>query len=92
MAIDAVLAVGGGSVIDSAKAICFGTNYDGDVYDMYIDMKKRPATGLPLYTVLTLSATGSEVNSGSVLSNSELHSKLPCYFANPAITAIDPSV
>lgn len=69
--IDFVLAVGGGSVIDSAKAIAFGTLYDGDFADFYFgkDVKAMvpvPAA-LPVGTVLTISAAGSEGSGNSVI-------------------------
>ena len=69
--IDFVLAVGGGSVIDSAKAIAFGTLYDGDFADFYFgkDVKAMvpvPAA-LPVGTVLTLAAAGSEGSGNSVI-------------------------
>lgn len=90
--IEGILAVGGGSVIDSAKAIAFGVKYDGDVWDFYEDRKKRPATGLPLFTVLTLSATASEMDAGSVITNPEKKLKIGSGFAFPVVSAIDPSV
>ncbi|MCL6452360.1 MAG: iron-containing alcohol dehydrogenase [Alicyclobacillus sp.] len=73
--VDLVLAVGGGSVLDCAKGIAMGTKFDGDVWDIY--SRKAQATGaLPLGTVLTLAATGSEMNSGGVITNWETKEKL----------------
>jgi alcohol dehydrogenase YqhD (iron-dependent ADH family) len=69
--IDFILAVGGGSVIDCAKAIAAGFYYDGDVWDFY-EYKARIQKALPIASVLTLSATGSEMNGNSVISNEEL--------------------
>lgn len=67
-AIDAILAVGGGSVIDSAKAIAVGALDDGDVWDFYLG--KRPVEkALPLGVVLTIPAAGSETGAGSVITN-----------------------
>ncbi|MDR2759636.1 MAG: iron-containing alcohol dehydrogenase [Spirochaetaceae bacterium] len=63
-----VLAVGGGSVIDSAKAIAMGALYDGDVWDFY-DHKKVPAQALPVATVLTIPAAGSESSISSVITD-----------------------
>jgi len=63
-----ILAVGGGSVIDSAKAIAVGVPYEGDVWDFYTG-KAIPASALPLGTVLTIPAAGSESSSGSVITN-----------------------
>jgi alcohol dehydrogenase YqhD (iron-dependent ADH family) len=72
-----ILAVGGGSVIDSAKAIGIGVCYDGDVWDFY-DYKKSPEKMLSLGVVLTIPAAGSESSSGSVITNSEKKLKRPC--------------
>ena len=69
--IDFVLAVGGGSVIDSAKAIAFGTLYDGDFADYYFgkDVKNQPPVpgALPVGTVLTIAAAGSEGSANSII-------------------------
>jgi alcohol dehydrogenase YqhD (iron-dependent ADH family) len=65
--IDFVLAVGGGSVIDSAKAIALGALYDGDFWDFYIG--KRVEIALPVATILTISAAGSEGSTGSVITH-----------------------
>ncbi len=70
-----VLAVGGGSVIDSAKAIALGVPYDGDVWDYYLT-KKQPDQVLDLAAILTLPATGSESSDSSVLSNEEHQLKM----------------
>ncbi len=68
--VDFVLAVGGGSVIDSAKAIGYGLFYDGDVWDLY-EKKANPTACAPVGCVLTLAATGSEMSDSSVISNEE---------------------
>ncbi|MCR2822174.1 iron-containing alcohol dehydrogenase [Lederbergia panacisoli] len=72
--IDFILAVGGGSVIDCTKAIAAGAKYDGDAWDVVV---KRGSVNdaLPFGTVLTLAATGSEMNSGSVITNWETNEK-----------------
>lgn len=67
--IDFVLAVGGGSTIDSSKAIAAGTIYDGDFWDFY--MGKRIEQALPVGTVLTISAAGSEGSPDSVITKEE---------------------
>jgi len=72
--IDFILAVGGGSVIDSAKAIAIGVPYDGDVWDMYMGKThptKLAEKPLPLGVVLTIPAAGSEASTGSVISNDD---------------------
>ncbi|WP_110113727.1 iron-containing alcohol dehydrogenase [Bacillus sp. CGMCC 1.16541] len=89
--IEFLLAVGGGSVIDCTKAVAAGAKYDGDVWD--IITKKSPATeALPFGTVLTLAATGSEMNAGSVITNWETNEKYgwgsPATF--PQFSILDP--
>lgn len=66
--IDFILAVGGGSVIDSAKAIAWGVPYEGDVWDFYLG-KAKAKSCLPLAAVLTIPAAGSEMSGGSVITN-----------------------
>ncbi len=73
--VDFVLAVGGGSVIDGVKFIVSVAAYEGDSLDI-LYRKHRPVKALPFGTVLTLPATGSEMNSGSVVSRKETHEKL----------------
>ncbi len=67
--VDFVLAVGGGSVIDSSKAIAAGTIYDGDFWDYY--MGKRIEEALPVGTILTIAAAGSEGSPDSVITKEE---------------------
>lgn len=66
--IDLVLAVGGGSVIDAAKGIASAALYDGDPWDFY-SYQAESTGALPIGTILTLAATGSEMNRGSVVTN-----------------------
>ena len=66
--IDLVLAVGGGSPIDTAKAIAVGAKYSGDVWDLYIK-KDTFEEALPVATILTIAAAGSEASTGSVITN-----------------------
>ena len=73
--VDFILAVGGGSVIDSAKAIAYGVCYDGDVWDFYLG-KAEPQRMLPVATVLTLPAAGSEMSEASVITNEDGDVKL----------------
>lgn len=68
--VDFILAVGGGSVIDSAKAIGYGVCYDGDVWDIYT-RKALPPGCLPMGAVLTIAAAGSEMSESSVITNEE---------------------
>ncbi|KOS63959.1 iron-containing alcohol dehydrogenase [Lysinibacillus sp. FJAT-14222] len=80
--IDLVLAVGGGSVIDCSKLIVAGAKYDGDAWDI-VKRKVFVQDALPLGTVLTLAATGSEMNSGSVITNAATEEKLS--WGSPAV-------
>ncbi len=68
--VDFILAVGGGSVIDSAKAMSLGVLYKGDVWDFYI-RKTFETACLPIACVLTIPAAGSEMSNGSVITNDE---------------------
>ncbi|MDX5474245.1 MAG: iron-containing alcohol dehydrogenase [Bacillaceae bacterium] len=90
--IDFILAVGGGSVIDCTKAIAAGAKYDGDVWDIVL-REHIPTVALPFGTVLTLAATGSEMNAGSVITNWETKEKYgwgsPVTF--PKFSILDPT-
>lgn len=68
--VDFILAVGGGSVIDSAKAIAYGAVSDFDVWDLY-DRKRTPESALPVGVVLTIAAAGSEMSNSSVITNED---------------------
>ncbi len=69
--VDFILAVGGGSVIDSAKCIAYGVCMDGDVWDLYIGKAEAPKTMLPVASVLTIPAAGSEMSEASVITNED---------------------
>ncbi len=69
--VDFILAVGGGSVIDSAKAIGWGVKTEGDVWDLFVGKKEQASGTLPIGTLLTIAAAGSEMSSGSVITNEE---------------------
>lgn len=73
--IDLILAVGGGSVIDSAKAIGIGAKYEGDVWDFYLGTA-NVEDSLPVGVILTIPATGSEMSTGSVVTKAEGPDKL----------------
>jgi hypothetical protein len=68
--VDFILAVGGGSVIDSSKAIGYGVANEGDVWDFY-DKKRQATACLPIGTVLTIAAAGSEMSDSSVITKEE---------------------
>ena len=73
--IDFILAVGGGSVIDSSKAIAYGVPYKGEVWDFYLG-KDKPTEMLPVACVLTIPAAGSEMSESSVITNEDGDVKL----------------
>ncbi len=91
--IDFLLAVGGGSVIDASKAIAAGTTATTDVWSFY-DGTVKVERALPLATVLTLPATGSEMNGGTVITNEATQDKFgfgaPPLF--PRVSILDPAV
>ena len=73
--VDFILAVGGGSVIDSSKAIGYGVPYDGEVWDFYVG-KAKAKTCVPVGCVLTIPAAGSEMSEASVITNEDGDIKL----------------
>ncbi len=89
--IDVILAVGGGSTIDCSKAIGAGVFYEGDPWDLVKEPKKIGKV-LPIVTVLTIAATGSEMNSTAVISNPETNEKLSSKGKNmaPKASILDP--
>ena len=91
--VDFILAVGGGSAIDSAKAIGYGVANEGDVWDFYD--RKRQATGcLPIGVVLTIAATGSEMSNSCVITNEEGWYKkaLDTDLARPKFAIMNPEI
>lgn len=91
--VDYLLAVGGGSVIDGTKFIATALKYGGDPWDFMLDERKA-TDAIPLATVLTLPATGSEMNAGAVISRKETNEKLAfnnqkCF---PQFSVLDPEV
>ena len=74
--VDFILAVGGGSVIDSAKCIAYGVCLDGDVWDLYLGKADAPKMMLPVACVLTIPAAGSEMSEASVITNEDGDIKL----------------
>ncbi|MGH1600871.1 iron-containing alcohol dehydrogenase [Campylobacter majalis] len=89
---DSILAVGGGSVLDSAKAIAAGACYDGDVWDFFTG--KEPNKALKIFDIITLAATGSEMNTGGVVTNEQTRQKYAiqaqCLF--PKVSVINPEL
>lgn len=75
--VDFILALGGGSVIDSAKAIGYGVVDSGDVWDFYLK-KRQPSACLPVGCILTIAASGSEMSNSSVITNEDGRIKRGC--------------
>jgi len=90
--IELVLAIGGGSSIDCAKVIAAARYYDGDPWDLVLESDKI-STVLPIASILTLAATGSEMNSGAVISNLQTKEKLAVEHPNmnPKFSILDPT-
>ncbi|QKF60368.1 iron-containing alcohol dehydrogenase [Campylobacter curvus] len=89
---DSVLAIGGGSVLDSAKAVAAGACYDGDVWDFFTG--KSPSLALKIFDIITLAATGSEMNSGAVVTREETRQKyaIDGRVLYPKVSVIDPEL
>lgn len=85
-----ILAVGGGSVIDGSKLIASAMLYDGDPWDLVLKRIHTQEESLPLASVLTLPATGSEMNSGAVISNRATKEKFAFYSRTPVFSILDP--
>lgn len=90
--INGVIAIGGGSSIDCAKVIAASAVYDGDGWDLVLD-KTKIVDSLPVFSVLTLAATGSEMNGGAVISNMSTNEKLGTYgkCMTPKVSVLDPT-
>jgi len=91
--LQAVLGVGGGSVSDSAKAIAAGAKYEGDVWDFFIN-KAQITDALPVFTVMTLAATASEMNGNAVITNDATQQKysIASVFVNPVVSVVNPEL
>lgn len=87
---DFVLAVGGGSVIDGSKLIAAGIVYNGNPWDIVLKRDYTKEEVLPLAAVLTLPATGSEMNRGAVISNRATKEKFAFYSQVPVFSILDP--
>lgn len=91
--IDFLLAVGGGSVIDGTKLVAAAVKFDGDPWEILLKHGKNVNEAIPFGTVLTLPATGSEMNSGAVITRKEMQAKLaflsPRVF--PQFSILDPT-
>ena len=91
--VDFLLAVGGGSAIDSAKAIAYGMKYDGNVWDLYL-RKQPPKGALPVGVILTIAATGSEMSNSSVITNEDGWVKRACNsdYGRPRFAVMNPEL
>ena len=91
--IDYLLAVGGGSAIDSTKATAVGAVYDGDVWDFYCG-KAVPKKAMPVGVVLTIPAAGSEGSNSSVITNEDgwIKRGLGCDLTRPAFAIYNPEL
>jgi hypothetical protein len=91
--ITGVLAIGGGSVIDCAKAIAVAVRHGGDAWELFTK-KIKPQNPLPIGCVVTISATGSEANGNSVMSDPATEKKLTYYHPDlyPAFSILDPEL
>ena len=89
---DSVLSVGGGSCLDSAKAIAAGALYGGDVWDFFTG--KDPSRALKIFDVITLAATGSEMNSGAVVTNEATKQKFSIHgdVLYPLVSVVNPQL
>ena len=91
--VDFLLGVGGGSAIDSAKAIGYGVANDGDVWDFYVG-KRKPSGCLPLGVIITIAATGSEMSNSSVITKEEGLVKRGCNsdYGRPRFAIMNPEL
>ncbi|MDR2345426.1 MAG: iron-containing alcohol dehydrogenase [Planctomycetaceae bacterium] len=91
--VEAIVAVGGGSVIDEGKAIAAGVVADHDVWSFYDGSGAEVKSALPILTVLTMSATGTEMNGGTVITNEETNQKIGIISPalQPVVSILDPT-
>ena len=94
---DLIIALGGGSTMDASKVIAAAALYDGDPWDLIAHGQENwviPSQALPVITIPTLAATGSEMNSGAIISNEETKVKsfvhAPCLY--PKVALVDPEL
>lgn len=89
--IDVILSVGGGSVLDCSKAIAAGAKYDGDPWDL-ISYKVKAKATIPIVDIMTMAATGSEMDAGGVISRTDTNDKIGYMDAllYPVVSLLDP--
>lgn len=89
--VDFIVAVGGGSVLDGTKLIASSIHFKGDAWDLVLNPKQLGEI-VPFASVMTLPATGSEMNSGAVISNLATKEKFAFYSTFPKFSILDPEV
>lgn len=91
--VDGILSVGGGSVLDSSKAIAVGSLDEGDVWDFFLG-KREITKALPVFDIITMAATGSEMNAFAVVTNEETKQKysISSAFIYPKVSVINPEL
>ena len=91
--VEAILSIGGGSVLDSSKAIAVGALYDGDVWDFFTS-KEQIKKALPIFDIITLAATGSEMNGYAVVTNEKTKQKFSIWspLVYPKVSVINPEL
>jgi alcohol dehydrogenase YqhD (iron-dependent ADH family) len=91
--VDAVLGIGGASVLDTSKAIAAGAVYEGDVWDFFT-FKARSAQALKIFSIMTLAASGSEMNNYAVVTNEETKQKMSIISTAtfPTVSVINPEL
>ena len=89
--VEFIIAVGGGSTVDGTKLIACAICYDGDAWDLVLDPKKVKGA-IPFASVMTMPATGSEMNNGAVISNLATKEKYGFYSYSPHFSILDPEV
>ena len=89
--VEFIIAVGGGSTLDGTKLIACAICYDGDAWDLVLDPKKVSGA-IPFASVMTMPATGSEMNNGAVISNLATKEKYGFYSFYPQWSILDPEV
>ena len=88
--IDVILAVGGGSTIDCSKAIAVGRYHEGDLWELAATSRQLHKA-LPIVTILTIAATGSEFDNSAVISNMKTHEKIGSLYCFPTVSICDPT-
>ena len=89
-AVDLILAVGGGSVIDCCKIVSVQAKTDEDIWELEYKKGGRPAGGIPMIAIVTVTGTGAEMNNGAVITNEETQQKSPLWGSFADVVLLDP--